>query len=219
MGIGAAQFPNATYGSLETCSWDEGMKNEDAIEEKEEEETAEPVQETEPPPPSPAPAPEMTADSDPLAVSGGEVKSGGFLSMLNPIRMFRKKNPDFFINEGKDFLETQAYAQAMLAFNNALAIDPNSAAAFRGLGKVYYKKGDRSNMKTARPAGRRPTPAPIPDRCRNNRRATHHRREVPARKKARWREDRRAARRPYRAGVPPAPGSGRRFVCPGPGKA
>jgi len=125
------------------------MENEDAKPEEEKEEAGEPVQEADATPSSPPPAPEMTADSDPLKVSGEEVKSGGFLSSLNPVRWFRKKSPDFFVNEGKDFLENQAYAQAMLAFNNALAIDPNSAAAFRGLGKVFYKKGGRSNMKTA----------------------------------------------------------------------
>lgn len=125
------------------------MKNEDAMQEEEEEESSDPEPKADDPPGKPPPATEKTADSDPLAVSEGGVQSGGFLSSLNPVRWFRKKSPDFFINEGKDFMENQAFAQAMLAFNNALAIDPNSAAAFRGLGKVFFKKGGRSNMKTA----------------------------------------------------------------------
>ena len=125
------------------------MENEDDIKEAEEEEAAEPVQKAEQPPGSPPAAPKKAVDSDPPAESGEEAQSVSFLTKINPLRMFRKKSPDFFVNEGKDFMENQAFAQAMLAFNNALAIDPNSSAALRGLGKVFYKKGGRSNMKTA----------------------------------------------------------------------
>ena len=125
------------------------MEDEDAIQKAEKEESTEPVQGTGETPSSPPPAPGMTVDSDPLETGGEEAKDVGLLTKLNPFRMFRKKSPDFFIKEGKDFLENQAYAQALLAFNNALAIDPNSSAAFRGLGKVFFKKGGRTNMKTS----------------------------------------------------------------------
>lgn len=92
---------------------------------------------------------EIDADNDPIIVSGEVQQSGSFLSRLNPLRMFGKNKPDFYIKEGKDFLENQSYAQAMVAFNNALAIDPNNSAAYRGLGKVFFKKGGRSNLNTA----------------------------------------------------------------------
>ena len=142
-------FPNATFDPLETCPQDEGMEDEDAIQKAEKEESTEPVQGTGETPSSPPPASGMTVDSDPLETGGEEAKDVSLLTKLNPFRMFRKKSPDFFIKEGKDFLENQAYAQALLAFNNALAIDPNSSAAFRGLGKVFFKKGGRTNMKTS----------------------------------------------------------------------
>lgn len=124
------------------------MEKEDAIQEEEEEESADPDQKADASPGSPPAKPEMTADSDPLQVSAAELQSGSVGSMLNPLNWFKKKNPDFFVSEGKDYLENQAYAQAMLAFNNALAIDPNNSAAYRGLGKVFFKKGGRANMRT-----------------------------------------------------------------------
>lgn len=95
-----------------------------------------------------APKAEVSAESDPIVIE--EEPSGrGFLSKLNPRRWFRGGSVDNFIKEGRELMESQSYAQAMVAFKRALSMEPNSAAAFRGLGKIHYKKGGKSNFKTA----------------------------------------------------------------------
>lgn len=93
--------------------------------------------------------PDMSADSDPIALIEEEEVKRGFFSKLNPMNIIRRNNPNALINEGKEHLETQSYAQAMVSFNRALHIDKNNLAALRGLGKVFFKKGGRANMGTS----------------------------------------------------------------------
>ncbi len=97
---------------------------------------------------APAESP-ISADSDPIALIEVEEGKRGFFSKLNPINILRRNNPTALINEGKEHLENQSYAQAMVSFNRALHIDKNNLAALRGLGKVFFKKGGRANMDTS----------------------------------------------------------------------
>ncbi len=95
-----------------------------------------------------APEPSASVETDTLE-SSAPAPSLGWLSRFNPLRLFRRNSADAYIKEGKELLDHGATAQAMLAFRKALELDSNSAAAFRGLGKVFYKKGGRTNMETA----------------------------------------------------------------------
>jgi tetratricopeptide (TPR) repeat protein len=89
---------------------------------------------------------DLSAETDPILV---EDESVGFLSRLNPRNWFRRRNVEGFIREAKDLMDHGSYAQAIVAFQKVLEMDGNSVAALRGLGKVYYKRGGRSNMETA----------------------------------------------------------------------
>jgi len=95
-----------------------------------------------------APEPAASVETDALESSAPE-PSGSLLSRLNPLRLFRRNSAATYIREGKQLLESGSMAQATLAFRKALELEPDNAAAFRGLGKVFYKKGGRSNMETA----------------------------------------------------------------------
>jgi tetratricopeptide (TPR) repeat protein len=95
-----------------------------------------------------APEPAASAESDPIATDGAE-PTPSLLSRLNPLRLFRRHSVENYINEGKDLLEHGSMAQATVAFQKALELDPKSIAAYRGLGKVFFKKGGRSNLQTA----------------------------------------------------------------------
>jgi tetratricopeptide (TPR) repeat protein len=96
----------------------------------------------------PQEAPEASADTDTLESSGSQ-PALGLLARLNPLRLFRKASVEGYINEGKDLLESGSLAQATVAFNKALELDADNVAAYRGLGKVFFKKGGRSNMEVA----------------------------------------------------------------------
>ncbi|HKI96894.1 MAG TPA: tetratricopeptide repeat protein [bacterium] len=89
-----------------------------------------------------------SADTDTLESSEPGVQPG-LLSRLNPLRMFRRHSVENYISEGKDLLENGSMAQATVAFQKALELDSHCTAAYRGLGKVFYKKGGRSNLETA----------------------------------------------------------------------
>ena len=90
------------------------------------------------PAPEPAPPPvEIVAEKTP------------FLRKINPLNLFKKESPAGFVREGEDLLDDQNAAQATMAFQRALAMDPNCVPAFKGLGNVFLKKGGRSNLNTA----------------------------------------------------------------------
>ena len=91
----------------------------------------------------------ISADSDPITFVEEEEDSRGFFAKLNPMNLVRRNNPNALINEGKQHLDNQSYAQAMVSFNRALHIDKNNLPALRGLGKVFFKKGGRANMDTS----------------------------------------------------------------------
>jgi len=94
------------------------------------------------------PEPAASVETDSLESSAPE-PAGSLLSRLNPLRLFRRNSAATYIREGKQLLESGSMAQATLAFRKALELEPDNAAAFRGLGKVFYKKGGRTNMETA----------------------------------------------------------------------
>ncbi len=71
------------------------------------------------------------------------------MQRLNPLRLFRRNNPEAMVREGRDLLENGSYAQATVAFQQALKLDAHNVAALRGLGKVFYKKGGRTNLDAA----------------------------------------------------------------------
>lgn len=97
-----------------------------------------------------APAPEVESpEDDPLSTETEGGYKRGLLASLNPLNWFGKPTPDKFINEGKEFLERGALAQATVAFQTAAKIDPGCVAAYRGMGKVFFKKGGRSNLEIA----------------------------------------------------------------------
>jgi tetratricopeptide (TPR) repeat protein len=103
--------------------------------------------------PGPAPedeAPEREASVETDTLESSEPGAGpGLLARLNPLRMFRRHSVDGYITEGKDLLENGSLGQAAVAFQKALELDANCIPAYRGLAKVFYKKGGRTNLETA----------------------------------------------------------------------
>ena len=93
-------------------------------------------------------APDLSADTDPIAVEADQ-SAPGLMSRLNPLNIFRRNSPEALVSEGKELLDNKSYAQATVAFQKALQLDPNHVGAYRGLGKVFFKKGGRSNMENA----------------------------------------------------------------------
>jgi len=84
-------------------------------------------------------------------VSGEEeapVKEG-LMRRLNPMRMFRKESADMYIKEGNSLMENQNLALATMAFQKAIALEPDNVEAHKGMGHVLMKKGGRTNMASA----------------------------------------------------------------------
>ena len=71
------------------------------------------------------------------------------LTRINPLKFFRRESPEMFVKDGLNLIENQNLAQATVAFQRALAIDPNFSDAFKGLGNVFFRKGGRSNLAIA----------------------------------------------------------------------
>jgi len=90
--------------------------------------------------------PSVSADNDPILVDLEDAPPAGLMSRLNPLKLFRGNKPENFVREGRDLMENGSYAQATVAFQHALEIDPHYLGAFRGLGKIFYKRGGRSNL-------------------------------------------------------------------------
>ena len=94
--------------------------------------------------------PEVSAETDKIISDEPEgTGKEGFFAKLNPMRMFRINNADNFVRQGRELLENGSLSQATVSFKKALAADPNNVGAYRGLGKVFFKKGGRSNLETA----------------------------------------------------------------------
>ena len=72
-----------------------------------------------------------------------------FFSRLNPIRLFRKNSPQYALSEANSLLERNLFAQATIQFEVALSLAPKNLEAFKGLGRVFMKKGGRSNLEIA----------------------------------------------------------------------
>ncbi len=89
----------------------------------------------------PAPPPEDEEEQ--------EVVSRGFLSRLNPLRLFSKESPTMYIKEGNSLIENHNLALATIAFQKAVSLDPKSMEAHKGLGNVFLRKGGRTNITKA----------------------------------------------------------------------
>ena len=89
---------------------------------------------------APEKIPDISAENDPIIGDAEEVNES-FLSKLNPLRLFRGQSADNFVREGREHLENGSLAQATVSFKKALNADPNNSHAYRGLGKVFFKKG------------------------------------------------------------------------------
>ena len=73
----------------------------------------------------------------------------GLMRRLNPMRMFRKESADMYIKEGNSLMENQNLALATMAFQKAIALEPDNVEAHKGMGHVLMKKGGRTNMASA----------------------------------------------------------------------
>lgn len=73
----------------------------------------------------------------------------GLMRRLNPMRMFRKESADMYIKEGNSLMENQNLALATMAFQKAIALEPDNVDAHKGMGHVLMKKGGRTNMASA----------------------------------------------------------------------
>lgn len=96
-----------------------------------------------------APAPGAIPEAPPDFIAELPEIKRGFLSRVNPLKMFRKESPALFVRQGEGLLENQNLALATMAFQKALTLDPDNAGAFKGLGNVFLRKGGRSNIETA----------------------------------------------------------------------
>ena len=96
-----------------------------------------PEQEAAPPPPPP------------VEIDDLEGVKRGFLSKLNPLRLFRRESPTMYIKEGNSLIENHNLALATIAFKRAIHLDPNSMEAHKGLGNVFLRKGGRTNITAA----------------------------------------------------------------------
>ena len=96
-----------------------------------------PEEEAAPPPPPPVETDEP------------EVASRGFLSKLNPLRLFHRESPTMYIKEGNNLIENHNLALATIAFQRAVSLDPKNMEAHKGLGNVFLRKGGRTNITTA----------------------------------------------------------------------
>lgn len=95
-----------------------------------------------------APRPEASADTDRLETSL-PAERASLLASLNPLRWFRSHTVESYVSQGRDLLDKGSLGQAAVAFQKALEIDPDAAAAHRGIGRLFYKKGGRANYETA----------------------------------------------------------------------
>jgi tetratricopeptide (TPR) repeat protein len=93
-------------------------------------------------PPQPAPAAPAISATAPAA-------GKGILNRLNPLKLFQRESPASLVRAGRELENNRHYAQATAAFTRALALDPNFAPAYEGLGDVLLKKGGRSNIEAA----------------------------------------------------------------------
>lgn len=91
---------------------------------------------------------EASAEHDTLD-EGDEAPHEGFFARLNPFRMMRRRSVRGQLEDAKDLLDHGSLAQATVTFHKVLKLDPNCVPAYRGLGKVFFKKGGRSNLETS----------------------------------------------------------------------
>jgi len=93
--------------------------------------------------------PDISPENDDLSTPVGDERSGLLYYLSNPLRLFRRQNTEHYVQEGRELLENGSLSQATVAFKRALNIDSQCVPALRGMGKVFFKKGGRSNLDTA----------------------------------------------------------------------
>jgi len=84
-----------------------------------------------------------------ISSTPGPATGKGLFKKLNPLRLFQRDSPAAMVKTGRALENNRHFAQATLAFNRALALDPNHAPAYEGLGDVLLKKGGRANLEAA----------------------------------------------------------------------
>jgi tetratricopeptide (TPR) repeat protein len=93
--------------------------------------------------PTPAQAPD--AGSAPAPAPEGRQ----LLKKINPLNLFKRETPANLVRTGRELEANRNLAQATVAFNRALVLDPNYAPAYVGLGDILLKKGGRANIEAA----------------------------------------------------------------------
>jgi tetratricopeptide (TPR) repeat protein len=71
------------------------------------------------------------------------------LDKINPLKLFQRDSPSNLVKLGRELEYSRNFAQATVAFNRALSLDPNHTPAYEGLGQVLLKKGGRANLEAA----------------------------------------------------------------------
>jgi tetratricopeptide (TPR) repeat protein len=84
-----------------------------------------------------------------ISVTPSPHRGKGLLGKLNPLKLFQRESPSSLVNAARQLASNRNFAQATVAFNRALALDPNHVPAYEGLGEVLLKKGGRANVEAA----------------------------------------------------------------------
>ena len=108
------------------------------------EQDLDPASNTTPEKPAPLAQPRPVISATPGPVSGK-----GLFQKFNPLKLFRREAPSSLVSAGRQLEDNRHFAQATVAFNRALALDPDHAPAYEGLGDVLLKKGGRANVEAA----------------------------------------------------------------------
>lgn len=100
------------------------------------------------------------------AYGGGKIGDPAYaIDKLKTAAQIDPKNPDIYINMGVNYLKMGADkgGDAVQAFQNALAIDPNYAAAYERIGNVYKSQENKASMEEwySKAVAADPTYAPV----------------------------------------------------------
>lgn len=122
------------------------MEPEESAEQPQQQEAGQPDQPGQPAGPSAnggnaapeAPTPPPAGEAAPPAAPGFSLRT-----------LFRRKTPQFYVAEGKRLAANQNLAQATIAFQQALELDPDNVEAFKALGNALLRKGGQSNVQAA----------------------------------------------------------------------
>ncbi len=106
-----------------------------------------------PKPPSDEPTPseksEREEETPRPGVAGNEEQAAPTAAGFSLGGLFRRKTPQFYVQQGLRLIENQNLAQASIAFQKALELDPDHVEAFKCLGAVFFRRGGQSNLQAA----------------------------------------------------------------------